>query len=400
MNVVFLTASDIGGIGNRGIYADLLRRFRDEGHKVYVVQPFERRLGRRTELWEDNGAWFLGVRIPNLQKTNPIEKGISMLALEYLYIRAIKKYLSHVAPDLVLYTTPPITDVGAVEYLKKKYPAAMTYLLLKDIFPQNAVDLGMMSKSGFLYKLFRKKEERLYRVSDWIGCMSPANVEYVIRHNDFVDPHKVEVAPNSYELAPSKEVDRAQMRRKYGLPLDKPVFIYGGNLGKPQGIDFLIKCLDANSRRGDCHFIVVGSGTEYGKIERWIAEAKPGNVSLHAHLPKEDYDELVQSCDVGLIFLDYRFTIPNFPSRLLGYIDKKMPVVLATDPNTDMGRIAETNGFGKACLSNDVEAFTRIVDDFVSNPGQIAGMGERGHEYMKANYLVENTYGAIMQHIK
>ena len=323
-----------------------------------------------------------------------------MLMLEYLYVRAIKKYLSHIAPDLILYTTPPITDVGAVEYLKNKYPKAMTYLLLKDIFPQNAVDLGMMSQSSLMYKLFRKKEKRLYTISDYIGCMSPANVEYVIAHNDFVNPSKVEVAPNSYELFPLKDIDRDAMRMRYNLPSDKPVFIYGGNLGRPQGIDFLIQCLDANKKRNDCHFAIVGNGTEYSKILHWIRETKPTNVSLQAYLPKDDYDNLVQSCDAGMIFLDYRFTIPNFPSRLLGYLNKKMPVVIATDPNTDMGRIAETNRFGKACLSNDVKAFTEIVNSFVANPAEMRAMGERGYAYMKTHYLVDNTYNAIMQHIK
>ena len=77
-----------------------------------------------------------------------------------------------------------------------------------------------------------------------------------------------------------------------------------------------------------------------------------------------------------------------------------MPVIVATDPNTDMGRIAEENGFGKACLSNDVVAFTNIVNYFVSKPNEIKKMGEKGYEFLKENYLVENTYYPIMEHFK
>lgn len=400
MNVIFLTSSNIGGIENRGIYADLLRKFCSEGHDVYVVQPFERKMGCKTKLWKDKDAYFLGVRILNLQKTNLIEKGLSTLSLEYLYIRAIKKYLSNVKFDLILYTTPPITTIGAVEYLKKKFPQATTYLLLKDIFPQNAVDLGMMSSTGIIYKLFRKKEEYLYKVSDYIGCMSQANVDFVVKHNDFVNPAKVEVTPNSIELIPHIEVNKVVLRAKYNLPIDKPIFIYGGNLGKPQGIDFLIKCLEMNKNRTDCHFLVVGNGTEYGKLEQWVNTNKPNNMSLYARLPKADYDQLVQSCDVGLIFLDYRFTIPNFPSRLLSYLDYKIPVIVATDPNTDMGTIAETNGFGKACLSNSVTAFTECVNYYITHPEQVILMGEKGYEFLKENYLIEHTYKVIMKHFQ
>lgn len=400
MNVIFITLSNVDSIESRGIYADLLRKFRDKGHNVYIVKPFERRLGQQTKLIEDNGTKILGVKVLNIQKTNVLEKGIGTVLLENQYKRAIKKYLGSIKFDLILYSTPPITLVGAVEYLKRKNPKAMSYLLLKDIFPQNAVDIQMMSATGFMYKIFRKKEVRLYKVSDYIGCMSSANCEYVIKHNDFVDPKNVEIAPNSIELRKHSDIDKTALRKKYNLPFDKPVFIYGGNLGKPQGIGFLIQCLEANKKRTDCHFLVVGNGTEYGKLEQWVNTNKPNNMSLYARLPKADYDQLVQSCDVGLIFLDYRFTIPNFPSRLLSYLDYKIPVIVATDPNTDMGTIAETNGFGKACLSNSVTAFTECVNYYITHPEQVILMGEKGYEFLKENYLIEHTYKVIMKHFQ
>ena len=54
-------------------------------------------------------------------------------------------------------------------------------------------------------------------------------------------------------------------------------------------------------------------------------------------LPKADYETIVASCDVGMIFLDHRFTIPNFPSRMLSYMKAKIPILAVTDPNTDVG---------------------------------------------------------------
>ena len=99
----------------------------------------------------------------NITKTNLIEKGISTLRISSQYKSAIKKYFSDVKLDLILYSTPPITLVNCIEYVKKR-DGAKTYLLLKDIFPQNAVDLGMMQKSGvkgLLYKYFRCKEKKL-----------------------------------------------------------------------------------------------------------------------------------------------------------------------------------------------------------------------------------------------
>ena len=402
MIIIFLTMSRVTDICNRGIYTDLLRKYRDEGHQVFVVTPRERSSGLSIGLNKENGVYILGVKTLNLQKTNVIEKGIGQVLVETQFEKAIKKHLGDIKVDLILYSTPPITFPKVIQFLKRSNPQAKTYLLLKDIFPQNAVDLGMMSKSGmkgFLYRFFRKKEKKLYALSDHIGCMSPANVHYVVEHNPEVSIEKVEVAPNSYDnkgyLAISKEqVD--EIRIKYNLPTNKPIFIYGGNLGKPQGIPFLIQCLEANKNRIDCHFVVVGNGTEYGKMETWYKTRQPKGVSVFQRLPKEDYDQLVRACDVGLIFLDYRFTIPNYPSRLLPYLMEKKPIIAATDPNCDTGSIAEQNGYGYWCPSNAVNAFTQCVDKMLAS--SLAQMGENGYQFYLNNYTVEHTYNAIMKH--
>lgn len=404
MNVLFLTLARITSIEPKGIYSDLMRKFRDEGHSVYIVTPNERRLGKKTELIDSDGVKILGVKTLNIQKTNVVEKGIGTLLFESQYKAAIKKYLLGVKFDLILYSTPPITFTSVVRYLKKRNPKAVSYLLLKDIFPQNAVDLGMFSKKSLFYKMFRRKEIALYKASDYIGCMSPANVKFVLDHNDFVSPDKIEVAPNSIEVLPDNQTEeekalkRRNIREKYSLPQDKPVFIYGGNLGKPQGIPFLIECLKALKNRSDLHFVIAGDGTEFNNINNWIEFARPKNVSLFKRLPKEDYEALASTCDVGLIFLDHRFTIPNYPSRLLSYLSAKMPVIAATDRNTDIGSIAEENGYGFWCESNDVEAFCKCVDKILQFNRFI--MGECGYVFLNKNYRVDDTFLPIMSHLK
>lgn len=398
-NILFLTLSNISNIDESGIYQDLLREFARKGHRVFVVSPIEGRNQEKTHLIKSDNANILRVKTGNIQKTNFIEKGIATILLETQYISAIKKYLLDVKFDLMLYSTPPITLAGAVQYIKKR-DGAKTYLLLKDIFPQNAVDIGMMSKSGvkgLLYQYFRAKEKKLYDLSDKIGCMSPANVDFVLKHNPDVSAEKVEVCPNCIapvDMSISHE-ERIVMREKYDIPLDKKVFVYGGNLGKPQGIPFLIECLKNQTNNEKSYFLIVGDGTEYGKLETYISEDRPQNVKLMKGLPKEDYDRMVAACDIGMIFLDYRFTIPNFPSRLLSYMQAKLPVLCVTDKNTDVGRIAVENGFGWWCESNDIEGFYTTVG--VACHADLNDMGSRAWSYMNENYTADLGYAVIVK---
>ena len=403
MNVVFLTLSGINSINDRGIYPDLIRKFGNEGHHIYVVRPIERRYHQKSSVETFGNVTIIKVWTLNVRSTNIFEKGLSTLLFEVLFMKASRKYLGSVPMDLILYSTPPITFTNVVKYLKKANPKAVSYLLLKDIFPQNALDLGVMSEKGLkgvMYYYFRKKEISLYKISDYIGCMSPANVEYMINHNPFYPADHVEVAPNSIELklSPIEIQDKNIVRKRYGLPTDFPIFIYGGNLGKPQGIDFLINCLEAILNRKDFYFVIVGNGTEFHKLQAWYDSCHPSNIKLLKGLPKEEYDMLVNCCDIGLVFLDYRFTIPNYPSRILSYLENKMPVICATDVNTDIGKIAEENGYGFWCESKKPTDFVELIDRFVANPEIIKTMGNCGYEYLRKHYIVDNTYQAIAKH--
>lgn len=399
MNILFLTLLSFDSLQERTIYTDLLREFVKNEHKIYAISPVEKRQKQKTHIVREGNATILRLQIGNTQKTNIIEKGISTVLIEPTFKRAIKEFFSNVKFDLVLYSTPPITLVSAIEYVKLR-DNAKTYLLLKDIFPQNAVDIGMMSKTGLkgiLYKYFRKQEKKLYHISDRIGCMSQANMKYVINHNSEVDPSIVEVCPNSIEVI-DKSIDsdtRKDIREKYGIPQNKKVFVYGGNLGKPQGIPFLVECLRKCEGVNDAFFLIVGDGTEYGVLKNFVETDKPRNVKLMQRLPKEDYDTMVGACDIGLIFLDHRFTIPNFPSRLLSYMQAKLPVLATTDPNTDIGKVIMAGGFGWWCESNNADAFFKQVNDSLTD--NTIKLGENGFNFLKKNYNIQDSATAIIK---
>lgn len=404
MNILFLTLLDFNSVDERNIYTDLLREFSKYGHNLFIISPIERRMKTNTKLLKTDKATILKLKIGNTQKTNIIEKGISTISIEFQFIKGIKEYFSDTKFDLVIYSTPPITFCNAIKFVKNR-DGAKTYLLLKDIFPQNALDIGIMSKTGLkglIYKYFRNKENELYKVSDYIGCMSQANVNYVIKHNPQIDPSIVEICPNSVEpidksVSYDKKID---IRRKYNIPLDKKVFIYGGNLGKPQGIPFLIECLKSQKENNELYFVIVGSGTEYYKLESFVNDYKPANVMLMNRLPKEDYDTMVGACDVGMIFLDHRFTIPNFPSRLLSYMQAKIPVLACTDPNTDIGDVIVEGGFGWWCESNDIEMFNENIELVLNtNEDKIMDIKEREWSYLIDNYSATKGYETIIARI-
>lgn len=316
-----------------------------------------------------------------------IKKALNLLKLNSKLLKYIKKNLSNKNIDLVLYSTPPITLNRSIKYIKRVFNAK-TYLLLKDIFPQNAVDLNMFSKRGLIYKYFRTKETNIYKLSDYIGCMSQANLDYIVKNNR-IDKSKLEINPNSIQIIEIQNTDlntKKAVLDNYGIPVDKVKFIYGGNLGEPQGVNFILKVILENEKH-DNIIVIVGSGTQSSKIKQFIADNSLVNTIFIEKLPKKQFDILLSACDVGLIFLDNRFTIPNFPSRLLSYLEFSKPVIAATDLNTDIGQIIEDNGFGYFCESKNPDKMIELLEKIKYND-RIETMGKIGRKYLEDNYNV------------
>lgn len=398
MNVLFLSLLDFRSFEERNIYSDLLREFIGHGHTVCCISPVEKRTEQKTTLRRFGENCILNLRIGNIQKVGVIEKGLSTLRIESQFIQGIKSYFSHIRFDLVLYATPPVTFSKVIRFVKKR-DGARSYLMLKDIFPQNSVDLGMLAKSGIkglLYKYFRRKEKQLYALSDRIGCMSQANVDYLLVHNPEIHADKVEICPNCIDVQQIRfsESERIQMREDYGIPQNKRVFVYGGNLGRPQDVPFIVECLRECAFMDDVHFVIAGSGTDRHVLEEYIQTDKPMHVTLLEQLPRDQYDRMIGCCDVGLIFLDHRFTIPNFPSRLLSYMQAGLPVLACTDPCTDIGQVVVDGGFGWWCESNDVSKVASRVSSIDDNSYQ--QKKDKIVGYLYTHYSSAVAYNAII----
>lgn len=403
MNILFLTLGKIRDAAQTDIYSCLMKEFVAHGHDVYVVSPVEHRENKQGRPVCLKGMELHFAHIGNYFHTRWVEKGITTLLMPGQYIRVIKKELANVAFDMVLYSTPPVTFSGIVSYIKRR-DHCKAYLMLKDIWPQSMVDLGTLKTTGLqgiVYQYFRWKERQIYRVSDSIGCMSPACARYVLKHNRYLKRDKVGICPNAAKLEEKQEESLSEskkrvVRNKYGIPVEKVVFLFGGNIGNGQAPDFLCDCIWENEKRKDSFLLFVGKGTYYEKMKGTLEKWKAKNSKIIHYLEQDKYLELVRACDVGLVVLDYRFTVPNCPSRLISYLENKKPVLLATDIVSDVGPLAEKHGYGVWCESNDAKKFISLMDCFMDADVR-KEMGERGYYYLSRHYHTGKVYKEIMR---
>jgi glycosyltransferase involved in cell wall biosynthesis len=398
MNILFISIAWPAS-GNKNLYSDLMDEFVLQGHRVHVAGTHHKINESSQDLSEENGITVLRIHSGQIMKTSYFRKARTLLTLGRKFSLAIDRYFGKEHFDLIIAPTPPITLSVLYRKLKRKYRAPF-YLLLKDIWPQGSVDLKVFRKYSLPWLYFRLHEKRLYRVAEHIGTMSPLGAEYILSKNRFIDGHKVEVCPNS--IRPANEIPEKpvhEIRDKYGIPRDACVFIFSGNLGIGHGLHFLVEAIQALSDYSKAYFVIGGSGTQYAYLESRLEELSPGNVFLYSWLPREDFQDMLTTSDVGLVLL-YKYTSPQFPSRLLSYLEYSKAVLCAVNNATDIGSTIELEGCGREVVHGDLDSFVDAVKSMSEQVDERRRMGENGRKLLMDRYTVSHSYEIIMNHFK
>ncbi|EEU33217.1 MULTISPECIES: glycosyltransferase family 4 protein [Fusobacterium] len=386
MNILYLSAVPFKIDKNPSIYTDLIQELTNFGDKITVVsidnslKPFQ--IKKVTQKNID----LICIGSFKLYNVSIFRKGLAILSLPFFMKKGLKK-LDISKFDLILYETPPITWAGIVSQLKKKNNTK-SFLMLKDIFPQNAVDIGLIKKESFIFKYFKKKEKLLYEVSDCIGCMSKGNMDYVLKNNSEILKEKVCYFPNTKKDTGSGKIN---------FNKEKLQFIYGGNMGLPQGVLSIVSAISYFKNDEDIEFIFVGKGTEWNKISEYFRDQK--NVKVLESLPREEYESLLSSCDAGFIFLDSRFTIPNYPSRTLAYLEKGIPIIAATDKNTDIKDLIVNNKVGLWSCSDDINSLIENIKVMKENKEKRRVFSKNARELFLKEFQVEKSVNLLHKYI-
>jgi glycosyltransferase involved in cell wall biosynthesis len=375
------------------LYTDLIHEFHNNGHDVLVLAPAENT--KDTGLRLEGGVNVLRVATLPLFNVGIVKKGLANLLLSWQYKKALKQHNITLDFDLILMPTPPITLTSTARWIKNNSGAKL-YLILRDIFPQNAVDLKMMDGDGIIHAFFRKKEIELYNIADYIGCMSPANVNYIKEHNIDVVPEKLHLLPNWENLPNYKEGKSSEaLLAKYKLR-NKFIVIFGGNIGRPQKMENIIELAKICQKIPEIVFFIIGTGTEKQKLTDLVQKENLANVILEDKIPKTDYNDLLRLSDVGLISLSEEFTIPNFPSKVLSYFGNKKPVLASVDLNTDFGTILEEVKAGYWAEAGATKDLKKKLLLLYHDENLRAQMGENGYTYMEENLLPNKAYKTII----
>ncbi|WP_410208622.1 glycosyltransferase family 4 protein [Fusobacterium sp.] len=401
-NILFIFLRHSENKDDSTLTKDLADEFFRNGNNITVVTITEKKYNRQTQFKVENGYEVLRVKTGNYFNVNSkIEKAITSLTMIKCLKKEIFNFLGEKKYDLIITHTPFISAHDLIQPLKI-YFNCPTFLILWDIFPQNAKDIGMMTNS-ILFKFFKYKEKKMLLSYDRILCMSPGNVEYMRKNYDYLDKNKIKLLRNWAKIKPIVKIDKSVIRQKYRYGLDDFIIAFGGNMGKPQKLENILKLAEKVRDKEQIKFLFVGSGTEKDSLERLAKKEQLSNVKFLNQVPRADYEVLISACDLGVVSLDERFTVPNFPSKTTDYFKLGLPILASLDraAAADYGQFLQKEAKGGMFAeAGNVDKLEEVLLKLYDDKELRVTLGKNGRKYYEENLGVEKAYKTIVNEWK
>jgi len=353
---------------------DLSQELARQGHLLTVMIP-SADLEQPWSLEDMNGVQVLRLKAPRTKDIGYVQRTINEFLLPFMMLRNLRKNpLANVRWDGVVWYSPTIF-LGPLAHALKKASACRSYLIIRDIFPEWAVDMGLLRR-GLAYWFFKAIERYQYSVADVIGVQTSANLPYFKLWAQ-QDGRRVEVLQNWLADAPDvgSSISVADIfldchglrpRSDEGAPfVGRTIFVYAGNMGIAQGMDVLIDLAERLQSRRDIGFLFIGRGSN---SQRLRADAKArglDNVVFHDEIDPSEIPGLYSQCHVGIVALDPRHKTHNIPGKFLSYIQSGLPVLASINPGNDLAELIHREGVGRACTDHSVETLQRLAVELV-----------------------------------
>jgi glycosyltransferase involved in cell wall biosynthesis len=267
--------------------------------------------------------------------------------------------------DGVVWYSPSIF-LGAVAHRLKRQSGCPAYLIVRDIFPEWAVDMGIMGR-GLPYRFFKLAERYQYSVADTIGVQTRANLPYFERWAQR-SSRGVEVLQNWLANAPDVG---CSIQVQQGALAGRKIFVYAGNMGVAQGMDILLDLAQRMRERTDIGFLFVGRGSESTRLRDDAAQRGLDNVVFHDEVDPTEIAGLYAQCHIGIVALDPRHKTHNIPGKFLSYMQAGLPVLANINGGNDLVELIERERVGKACCDHNVDTLEelarQLADDVVAD---------------------------------
>ena len=369
---------------------DLAREFARQGHALTVLLPSS----EQQEPWaleQMDGVQVLRLKAPRTKDIGYVRRTLGELAMPFAMLRQFRKSpLAKEEWDGVAWYAPSIFH-GPLASALKKSSSCKGYLIIRDIFPEWAVDMGLMGR-GLPYRFFDAVARYQYSVADVIGVQTPGNLSYFDSWR--LQPRrKLEVLKNWLDK-PAQA--RSPIRVNETSIAGRKIFVYAGNMGIAQNMDILLDLANHLRIRSDIGFLFVGRGSDAGRLRALATERKLNNVLFYDEIHPDEIPDLYAQCTAGIVALDPRHKSHNIPGKFLTYMQSGLPVLANVNAGNDLAQMIREEKVGQVCENNQVYDLAQCVQNLLEQIEIDIQLQPRCLSLFQREFAVEKTVRQIV----
>lgn len=350
---------------------DLAQQFAALGHRPIVIVPSPMS-DKPWTVERIDGVEVLRVAAPPTRSPSFVRRAIAEMWLPFaMYLNIRRSPFAAADWDLLVWYSPPIFFGPLIAKMRRR-SKARTYLILRDIFPEWAVDLGLVRR-GPVYLVFKAIAAFQYYIAEVIGVQTESNLSYLRKWDR--PPRRLEVLRNW--LAVTSDIGCSIVVKDTPLA-GRKIFVYIGNMGVAQGMDLFIELIHSLRDRADIGFLFVGRGTEYARLEAEKRSRDLGNALFFGEIDSSEIPGLLAQCHVGLVALHPDHKTHNIPGKFVSYVQYGIPVLARVNAATDLQRLIEDEQVGRVYVGDSVSELRRLAEGLMDDEAQRRSMADHG----------------------
>lgn len=339
---------------------DLSKEFANQGFKTTVIIP-DHNLIESIEVSLIQNLTLIRVKSLPTKDINYVRRTLNEFLMPFIMFYRLKSSSIEINNmDGIVWYSPSIFHAPLVKRLKK-INNCNAYLILRDIFPEWAYDMGLMRK-GLPYYFFKLNSSFQYSVANIIGVQSPGNLDY-FKNWKRKSNKRLEVLNNWLSMEAG---NNCPISIDNTVLAGRKIFVYAGNMGVAQGMDIILDLAERLNNNDELGFVFVGRGSELPRLIDRVTHKKLQNVLFYDEIDPTEIPGLYAQCHVGIIALDARHKSHNIPGKFVTYIKHGLPVLANINKGNDLAEIIKKENIGSVCESNDVNDLHRLTLDLLS----------------------------------
>ena len=282
--------------------------------------------------------------------------------------------------DVLIVVCPPLfTSVYGVIYkLLRNVPWVIH---VQDIQTDVAVSLGLI-KNSLLKRCLFFVEKRILKNASLVSTISSSMFCRLAEKSG--SDHNLVLTPNWADPDISvNSSDRDSFRHTAGLPLDKFLVMYSGNLGEKQGIEILIEVAARLQKNTNVQMVVVGDGVAKNGLVALAEASQLSNIVFLPVQPKAMLASMLHAADLHLVIQRHETSASVLPSKLSNIFASARPCVVTAGAGTELETIVTSNNAGLAVEPGNAEVLTAAINRLESDSDLAAQLAQNAWGYAK-----------------